>query len=400
MRNSFNSTKQLIVLTEYFWPSTGATAQLVSDLVDDMAAQGYSLRVLTSTPGPPCSRYTIHRFVSSSDGSVGIYSKLLTGVYFFLSCTFWLLRNSTSQQGLLIVSNPPFIGLVGSFLSFLKKVKYVFLFQDIFPRSATLTGVLPAKGPLSWLWRQLLVLVLNRSEATVVLSPSMASRCRIEFGSNCRLVSIPNWAVVPASSTPKMLNPLARDWSLDTYFTVQYSGNFGRLHDILTILETARLLSDHPIKFIFVGGGAKKSQIETYCLYYGLTNVILKPYQPRDQLSTSLSACDVSLVSHISGSEDTVAPSKLYGILASSRPVLLIASETCELARMVKQASCGFVVQQGDVTGLKDALLTLQTDPLLLADMSVNSRALYDAEFGRQRSTNAYLKLFRDCRII
>ena len=154
--------KELIVLTEHFWPSTGATAQLVSDLVDDLTVQGYRLRVLTSTPGPSSSRYPIHRFGSSSQGSVGIVGKLLDGLSFFLGSTYWLLRHSRSGQGLFIVSNPPFIGLVGPFLSFLKRSPYIFLFQDIFPRSASLTGVLPAKGPLSWLWRQLLALVLNR----------------------------------------------------------------------------------------------------------------------------------------------------------------------------------------------------------------------------------------------
>ena len=392
--------KELIVLTEHFWPSTGATAQLVRDLVDDLTAQGYRLRVLTSTPGPSSSRYPIHRFGSSSQGSVGIVGKLLDGLSFFLGSTYWLLRHSRSGQGLFIVSNPPFIGLVGPFLALLKKSPYIFLFQDIFPRSATLTGVLPAKGPLSWLWRQLLALVLNRSQASVVLSSSMLSRCRVEYGAKSRLVSIPNWAVVPVSSAPKSFNPLAKTWSLDSVFTVQYSGNFGRLHDILTILEAARLLAHKPIKFLFVGGGAKRSQIEAYCTSYGLGNVILQPYQPRDQLSISLSACDVSLVSHISGSEDTVAPSKLYGILASSRPVLLIASKTCELARMIQQAGCGLVVQQGDVQGLMKALLTLQADPQLLASMSEQSRALYEAQFGRQRSTQAYLSLFQQCKMI
>ena len=133
---------------------------------------------------------------------------------------------------------------------------------------------------------------------------------------------------------------------------------------------------------------------------YGLANVILQPYQHREQLPISLSACDVSLVSHISGSEDTVAPSKLYGILASSRPVLLIASETCELAQMIHQAACGLDVQQGDVQGLMKALLTLPADPQLLAAMSEQSRALYAAQFGRQRSAQAYLSLFQQFKMI
>ncbi|UPM49210.1 glycosyltransferase family 4 protein [Synechococcus sp. A10-1-5-1] len=400
MTGPSTQAKELIILTEHFWPSTGATAQLVSDLVDDLHAQGCCLRVLTSTPGSSRSSYPIHRFSSSSKVSVGILGKLIDGLHFFLGSTYWLLRYARTDQGLLIVSNPPFIGLVGPLMSLLRQLPYVFLLQDIFPRSAVLTGVLPAKGPLSWIWRQLLALVLSGSQATVVLSSSMISRCRKEFGDHFRLVSIPNWAVVPVSSSQKSLNSLAQEWGIDSVFTVQYSGNFGRLHDILTILEAARLLADRPLKFVFVGGGAKRSQIQAYCQAYGLSNVILQPYQPREQLSTSLSACDVALVSHISGSEDTVAPSKLYGILACSRPVLLIASEECELARIIDQAACGVVIQQGDVQGLVGALLMLQADPQRVATMSEQAGALYQSQFGRDRSTAAYLNLFRQCQMI
>ena len=145
MSGPSTQVKELIILTEHFWPSTGATAQLVSDLVDDLHAQGCCLRVLTSTPGASCSSYPIHRFSTSSKVSVGIIGKLIDGLHFLFGSTYWLLRYSRTGQGLFIVSNPPFIGLVGPLLSLLKQLPYVFLLQDIFPRSAVLTGVLPRR---------------------------------------------------------------------------------------------------------------------------------------------------------------------------------------------------------------------------------------------------------------
>jgi len=400
MKTGTSCAKELIILTEHFWPSTGATAQLVKDLADDLHAKGSSLRVLTSTPGPDCRHYPVHRFSGYRQVSVGIVGKLTEGVHFLLGSTFWLLRHGHTGHGLFIVSNPPFIGLVGPLLAFCKRLPYVFLLQDVFPRSATLTGVLPAKGPVVWFWRELLALVLNQSRATVVLSSSMLSRCRQEFGDKASLVSIPNWAVVPTSSRLKSSNPLALQWGIESVFAVQYSGNFGRLHDILTILEAARLLQDQPIRFIFVGGGAKRAQILAYCKAYDLSNVIVQSYQPRDQLELSLTACDLSLVSLIPGSEDTVAPSKFYGILASSRPVLLIANRDSELALLIEQEECGVVVEQGDVGGLSDALLMLQANPELVTRMSERAGALYRKHFGRQQSTAAYLQLLRQCQLI
>ena len=49
MKTGTSCAKELIILTEHLWPSTGATAQLVKDLADDLHAKGSSLRVLTAT---------------------------------------------------------------------------------------------------------------------------------------------------------------------------------------------------------------------------------------------------------------------------------------------------------------------------------------------------------------
>lgn len=387
--------QELVILTEHFSPSTGATAQLITDLADDLHANGVRITILTSTASSFSDPYPVVRFSSFSTGSVDLLSKLLRGVYFLLGTATWLFFRLKSNQCLLIVSNPPFAGLIGLLLRWTKGSSFIFLFQDVFPRSACLTGVLPTKGPIVWLWHVLMKLVVNSSKATVVLSTAMAQRCIREFGTSPELVVIPNWAIFSPHAPLKRNSKLAKEWNLITPFTIQYSGNFGRLHDILTILEAVRLLQTHSIKFVFVGGGAKASQITAYASQYDLKNLIVKPYQPRDKLCDSLSACDVAIVSLIPGAEDTVAPSKIYGILASSRPVVLIAPINCDLAEFVISNHFGLVVEPGDVVGLSSTLIELSSNAPLLQDLSANALHTYKKYFGRHCSTNQYLELFR-----
>lgn len=391
--------KELIILTEHFAPSMGATSQLVTDLADDLHHMGVSLRVLTSTTGADTRSYPVHRFFVSSSSAVDILQKTTNGVVFFLGSALWLLFNIKKDQSLFIVSNPPFIGLIGVLLSIVKGTRYVFLLQDLFPRSASLTGILPSQGPLIFFWRSLLQVVLNKSEATVVLSSAMARRCHWEFGPHINLALIPNWAVLSPQERPKGQTSLASMWGLANIFTVQYSGNFGRLHDILTILEAARLLQGEAVCFVFVGGGAKSSLIHRYCDSYGLKNVLIKPYQPRSLLPESLAACDLSIVSLIPGAEDTVAPSKFYGIIASSRPILLISADKSDLADEVRQANCGVVVPQGDVCLLAETISTLKDNPELVASMGQNAGILYSEKYGRSRSVAQYHKLFCRCNM-
>ena len=392
--------KELIILTEHFSPSTGATAQLVFDLAEDLHCSGVRLRVLTSTAGSTDYAYPVLRFSGSDSSAIGVLKKLINGLIFFGGSAVWLLANIHQNQSLLIVSNPPFIGLIGVLLSTFKKTSYVFLFQDIFPRSASLTGILPAQGPLILFWRLLLNAVLSRSRATVVLSSAMAKRCHLEFDADTRLESIPNWAIFPPHSTSKEQSSLATQWNIQSSFTVQYSGNFGRLHEIMTILESARLLQDNSVRFLFVGDGAKAVQINRYCSTYGLKNIITKPYQVRSLLSDSLAACDLAIVSLIPGAEDTVAPSKFYGIIASSRPVILISSEDSELSSLITQFQCGVVVPQGDVLKLSETIVHLQNNKELVMNMGRNARELYEQKYGRSRSVSQYYRLFKQYGMI
>lgn len=390
----------MIILTEHFEPSTGATAQLISDLANDLHHKGLSLRVLTSTPGLNSHSYKVLRFTPELPHSNLLIAKTLQGFHFFIASLNWLISHSRSYETILIVSNPPFIGLVGLLLKLLKSKKYVFLFQDIFPRSASLAGILPSRGPLFWLWKSLITRVLNASEATIVLSQSMIERCKQEFGSTCNLVSIPNWSTSTNRQLLHRKNYLSRDWGLDSFFTVQYSGNFGRLHDIITLLEVARLLQAYPIKFLFIGGGAKLNQIRAYKDAYNLQNILIKNYQPRHLLAASLAVADISVVSLIPGADDTVAPSKLYGILAASRPVLLISSPEGELARLIRLAECGTTYTPGDAVEISRYLLHLLDKPAQTHYMAMKAKALYNNKFGRSRSTEHYFELFQSLGLI
>lgn len=65
-------------------------------------------------------------------------------------------------------------------------------------------------------------------------------------------------AIVPIA---KRENWFAWKYNLVNKFTVLYSGNMDRCHDINTILEAAKELQDEPIQFVWIGGGAKRDEL-------------------------------------------------------------------------------------------------------------------------------------------
>jgi len=399
MSDCLQRTGNLTIISQHFHPSTAATAQLITDLATGLASKGHQVQVLTETPhsGEELTDLFIARSPFSGSANTNIFSKSLNGLIFVVWSLFKSITHSRTDEVILVVSNPPFIAIVGLIVRLLLGVKYIFVLQDLFPRSAQLTGVLPARGPVSNAWVFVIQQVCKYSYKTIVLSHSMRSRCLSQFQLPSNKVTvIHNWAVEQALPIEKDQNPIAREWSVNNTFTIQYSGNFGRLHEIITLLETARILEAENFHFLFVGGGAKRSQICEYIQYYKLTNVSLHPYQDRSRLPYSLGACDVAAIGLIPGSEDTVAPSKFYGIISSGKPVLLLARHSTEIAKLIKANECGIVLDPGDPVGVADSLRYLNHNPQILQRLSANARKTYSQHFGIDKSLQAYNALISE----
>jgi colanic acid biosynthesis glycosyl transferase WcaI len=92
----------------------------------------------------------------------------------------------------------------------------------------------------------------------------------------------------------------------------------------------------------YIGRGAKLGSTREAAR--GLPNVRFFDYQAFDQLADSLAACDLAVVAIEPGADRLAMPSKLQGILASGRPVLVLAPIDSELAQIVERHDCGWVV--------------------------------------------------------
>ena len=121
--------------------------------------------------------------------------------------------------------------------------------------------------------------------------------------------------------------------------------------------------------------------------------MLLLPYQPRPRLPETLAACDLACISLIPGAENTLAPCKLYGILASGRGLVLIAGSNCDLAELVQSEKIGIVVAPGDSELLAQQLQHLSQQPEEVAAMGERAKRVYAKSFGFERSLKHYNEL-------
>jgi glycosyltransferase involved in cell wall biosynthesis len=393
------SMKQISILTQYFYPSHGATAQLMTDLAKGLSQHDYQLNIFTGTESNSATpdfltQVKIIRAFSPIRSSTSIFSKISSSIFFLVGAIGYLIFNIPGDTPLLIASNPPYAGVLGILFKIVRRGKYYFLLQDIFPESAVMSGIMNQNSILYKFFSKLIYLTYKYSEYIIVLSTSMQEFLEKKYPDlKTKIKVIENWAIEDIPVVSKQENNFAKQHKIDEVFTVLYSGNLGRLHDIETITEAARILKDEPIKFVFIGDGAKTKIVKQAIEDYQLQNILLLPYQPRELLPLSLTACDISLVSLIPGAESIVAPSKLYGMLAAGRGIISISVPNSYIDKLLTNSGCGVNVPPDNPQQLADIILQLARDNERVKSMGKMVLQLYETRYTFRRALEEYEKL-------
>jgi glycosyltransferase involved in cell wall biosynthesis len=309
----------------------------------------------------------------------GLVSKTAAAVSFAVSVSFAVWRDRRSYDGMIITTNPPFIGVLGLLVTRLYRRPYLLIVYDVFPEFAISVGVLRPDSLLAKGWRRLTSAILSNAAVVVVIGRDMAELIRRKMPArrHDRIVLIPNWSderrVRPVASEE---NAFRMEHALEGRFVVQYSGRLGAKHNLEPLIDAARMLSDTDVHFQFVGEGAKKPKLQEMVARYGLTNVQFLPYQPMDRLAETLSAGDISVVCLEMGHTGISVPSKAYGVMAAGTPILGMLDPLGEIAQTIKETGCGVLVDENP-DDVASTIRELMADPDRIREMGDAARAAF-----------------------
>ena len=110
-------------------------------------------------------------------------------------------------------------------------------------------------------------------------------------------------------------------------------------------------------------------------------------------LPQSLSAADVHVVGLAPGLAGYVVPSRLYGVLAVARPVIVAADPDSETAQVVKHVGCGIVVPPGRPELLARAIRDAHAGEYDLVEMGRRGREWVEGEADRSVAMRRYREL-------
>src|SRR5262245_56026720 len=397
---------RLLFINRYFYPDISATAQLLTELTEDLAARGETVTVITGNTAytgdqsvlPAQEIYKgirILRVGFTRFGRALALGRLADYISFWISAFMTAVRTSR-QDCLVVLSDPTLLSLLAAMVRMVKSVKTVCWLQDVFPEIAVRAGVLPeglfARG-LRWLSRW----SLRQMDQVVVIGRCMERHVLSEGIPSPSLARIPNWADgTHIKSLPKSQNEFLQRHTLENHFVVMYSGNHGVVHEFETLVALLRETRSVPeLCFCFIGEGAWRKRLMDTAQAESWSHIRFLPYQPKSLLQSSLSAADVHLVSLRTDMEGLSIPSKVYGALAAGRPVLFIGPQGSEASALLYEAQCGYSVQPGDTQGAVQALLSVYNDRALLEKQGHAARLYFSRRFDRNIATKTFHQVFQ-----
>jgi glycosyltransferase involved in cell wall biosynthesis len=387
--------RTILLISQTFPPDAAAVGQHFGDVAREFVRRGYAVLVLTSARGYDDPRVVyplrertaegveVRRMRLSSLGKQSIPRRLAASLAFMIQALVAAL-STRDLAGVVFSTSPPLVGVIGTIVGRLRRVPITYWVMDLNPDQLIALGKLAPRSVLARALQMVNRAILRRSTLVVALDEFMAMRL-VRVGAHPETMRIiPPWPPDERLQPPqRAYNPFRMAHGFGDELVVMYSGNHTPTNPLTTLLEAAASLRDEArLRFVFVGGGAGKAEVERYRDEGALPNVVSLPYQPLATLSDSLGAADLHVVSLGDRMPGIVHPSKVYGAMAVGRPILYLGPRPSHVSLLIEAFGIGWQVSHGDIEGAVRTLRAIaDTSTADLQAMGDRARAAVEKEF-------------------
>ena len=402
----------LLFVNQHYAPDVAATGQCLADLAEYLVDVGYHVDVLAGHARYDAGQVEapareirngvhVRRVATTHFGRRTHLGRVVDYASFYLAVLARLLFGRR-YDGVVFLTTPPLIALVGRIARALRGQPYGIWSMDLHPEAEIAAGMLAKRSLAGRMLASLDARSYRGADFVVDLGAYMRDRVLQKGVSLAKSHTVNIWGGRLELSPSNGANPLTRRLGLEDRFVVMYSGNAGIVHDFGAIFEAMRQLRDDPkIFFLFVGDGPRRREVEAFARRECVQNFAYHDYFPRDFLRYSLSIADVHLISLRSQFVGISVPSKLYGAMASARPILFVGPDRCETADAVRDVRCGVVIdpsEAGDaVAGRKIAEVLQGWADVRSAreELGARARCAYVERYDHRLSCSAFESIVR-----
>ncbi|PWE47451.1 glycosyltransferase family 4 protein [Pseudomonas prosekii] len=401
----------ILVVSQYFWPESF----IINDLVNNLAAQGHVVKVLTGKPNYPegaifdgynaagyleqsyGTNVTICRAPLRPRGISGAKNLILNYLSFVINGLRHYPKAVKGQHfdAILVFAPSPITSVIPAiYLKWKLKAHLAIWVQDLWPQSLSATGFVKNKLVLrlvgylvKWIY----------SAADTLLVQSRAFREPVSrYADPSKIVYYPNsYQEVPSGSNPTRI-PAELLAELNNNFCLVFAGNLGTAQSVETIVEVADKLKHLAgLRIMLVGSGSMSDWVKAQKQSRKLDNLVLAGRFPADEMHHFFSQAAGLLVTLKQDEAFSYTiPSKVQAYLAAGRPI--VAALDGEGARIIEEAAAGLTSPAQDVDELAsriEQLFRMSADER--ESLGHSGRAYYLEHFEMARQSERLVEILR-----
>lgn len=405
----------MLVYANYFYPEVASTAQILTELCDGLS-ENYDITVICSVPcytGEIAEEYKKKKYYYENYKNVKIIrvkvrdfnkankiSRVLHILSYFKNSILATLKVG-KQDIVYTISQPPILGgLLGVIGKKITKGKLIYNIQDFNPEQIK---------AVNYSTNKLLINILmkidkyscKKADLIITVGKDMQKTLENRFKNKNvpNNIVINNWInekeIYPLNKDNKKVEEFKKKNKIEDKFVIMYSGNIGLYYDLENILEIIKKFADYKdIVFAFVGSGTIKDKLEKKVEQEKIKNVKFIPYQEKKDLIYSLNAADIHLVTNARGIKGVSVPSKIYGCLATNKPIIGILESGSEAWDIIEKSKCGILAETGNYTEIEKSIKTvIDTKENFIKEHSTGRKYLED-NFTKDKSIDKYKYVF------
>jgi glycosyltransferase involved in cell wall biosynthesis len=302
---------------------------------------------------------------------------------------------------LVVTSNTFYAPLIAKLFSGNRQL-VVHLVWDLFPDVLLFEQRFATNGLISRLVTGVMRQTFDRVSASVFIGQRLLSHAKSRFG------QIGKTYIIPVGCNPRVFKEY-KPHIVEIHRPVEilYCGNLGTMHDTATLIEAIRYADDNNIglngiALTFHSFGSKYPKFREEV--QGLGRTLAKKISLESTLNEldwilRMGQSHVALVTMKPGSEKIVMPSKTYSALAAGQAILAICPYESDLAEMVIEEDCGWVVTPGKRDELLNALKVIATDRNELHRKRENAFRIGQSKYSETNIAREWINLFNNFSI-
>ena len=405
--------KRILIYSLVFSPDGVSTAYLYNDLALGFQKRGYEVCVLTTTPHfnliegalnkQPLQKRFLGLFYQSDFNGIKVFHiplKKYRGTFFrMLSFIYWhkmsfFVGLFLKRPDVILTPSPPLTsGLLAILLAKLKGAKTIYNVQEIYPDLLINLGHLKNTFVINFL-KRLERFVYNSSNAVTTIDKQFYNTIKPRIKQESSLHIIPNFVDTDLYVTESSTKLPAEFLSKPGFINMLYAGNIGLAQEWDLVLNVAKEIRNESITIWIIGEGVKKEFVKSQIEKHNLSNIKLLPYQDRKFMPAINLFADFHFIAMDKSMENEGFPSKVYSIMASARPMVIVSSENTPIISFLNETNTSLLVTDHSLSGFKNAVLKLAEDKELRISLGANGRQIIDQDYTKVKVINQYITLF------